>query len=197
MTLNTDVYVLDEVDPMEVFRFCQGLLAKFDDQHRPTSEQRFRQNANSINNEGMQGLPAWLCLDHGAGKPLRTAEEAAAHAEDCNLPGNPYYEADSEDCDGAGYSHRPACWLELDFDTAYGYSVNGMGCGDLHAVLVGELGEWLTGRGVRWLWQNEFTGEIHDDPKKLVELVSGGFEATAWFTTSVLPAILSGEIGGA
>lgn len=186
MTLSTDVYIVDEINPMEVFRFCQGLLAKYDAQHRPVEAQRFKAAGSSIDNEPSQDLPAWLMLEHGGERPLRTAEESAAHDEDCE-----------PDCDGTGYFHRPACWVKVDFDTAYGYRSAGMGCGDLHAVLVGELGQWLTGRGKRWLWCNEFTGEIHDGPARLVELVSGGADAQAWFLSSVLPAILSGAVGGA
>jgi hypothetical protein len=43
MTLSTDVYILDEVDPLEVFRFCQGLLTKYDEpRHMPPEQQKVR-----------------------------------------------------------------------------------------------------------------------------------------------------------
>jgi hypothetical protein len=57
------------------------------------------------------------------------------------------------------------------------------------ASLVAELGKWLDERGVRWLWKNEYTGEVHSGYEQLIELCSGGFEAAAWFQTTVLPAI--------
>jgi hypothetical protein len=187
MTLSTNVYVLDDVSPTDVFRFCQDLLAKYDDRPGGPHPQIFddregydqdgsRRLANNIG----QGLPAILDISYRVGAPLRAAD--AAHDENCH-----------EDCTGA--YHKRACWLDVDFDTAYGYRDKaGRGCGDLHALLVAELGQWLTERGVRWEWRNEFTGEVHSDPASLIELVSGGFEATAWFRTSVLPAIVA-ELG--
>jgi hypothetical protein len=76
--------------------------------------------------------------------PLRA--EAAGHDEDCG-----------DDC--TGDYHARACWMSVDFDTAYGYrDARGWGCGDLHAAMVSQLGAWLTSKGVRWEWRNEFTG---------------------------------------
>jgi hypothetical protein len=71
-----------------------------------------------------------------------------------------------------------------------------MGCGDLHARFVAAMAEWRNERGLRWKWKNEYTCEIHDDLESLIGLCSAGFEATAWFTTTVLPAIEAGLIGG-
>lgn len=210
MTLSTNVYVLDQIDAHEVFRFCQGLIAQYDDHRRAPGDQQWteRQDQNyadgtwavrpgnpwSIDNLPGQDLPAWLLLAHGGGSPLRTAEQAAEHDEDiCNIPSSYCYDDTEPLCDGS--SHRPACWLKVDFDTAYGYSANGMGCGDLHAALVAGLGQWLTSQGVRWLWQNEFTGEIHDDPRRLIDLCRGGFEAAQWYRTTALPMILAGIVG--
>lgn len=133
-----------------------------------------------IENELGQGLPAWLMIGYRPGAPLRSAEQVAACDEDCD-----------PDCDGS--YHDRACWLDVDFDTAYGYDHDGMGCGDLHAALVARLGRWLDARGVRWEWRNEFSGEVHggvDRYERLADLASGGFEATAWYQTAVLPAIL-------
>lgn len=199
MTLSTNVYVLDEIDPREVFRFCQGLLTKYDEDRRTPDQQvwsdeprktyRDRQliddpdGRRSIANQLGQGLPGILDITYRTGGPLRTEAQAAEHDEDC-----------SDDCSGRW--HDQPCWLDVDFDTAYGATFEGgMGCGDLHAALVAELGQWLTGKGIRWRWRNEFTGEVHDDPAKLIELVSGGFEAAAWFQTSALPAILASSVG--
>lgn len=207
MTLSTDVYVLDQVDPHEVFAECQRLLSLYDEHHRAPAQQTHedRQDCTwrggqrtteasspwTISNEPCQNLPAWLFVHYRPGAPLRTAEQSAEHDEEiCTLPGCGWWtEGESEACDGKW--HPPACWLSVDFDTAYGYKHNGMGCGDLHAVLVAELGKWLDARSVRWSWKNEYTGEVHDSAEKLIELVSGGFEASAWFQTTALPAILA------
>lgn len=204
MTLSTHVYVLDPADHREVFRFCQALVAKYDDHSRPPHQQRWSAEAREtyrdgtwairpdspwcVSNELGQGLPAWLLVTYRPDAPLRTPEQAAACDEDCD-----------EDCDRS-HSYRRACWLDVDFDTAYGYSVHDMGCGDLHALLVVvELGQWLDSLSVRWEWQNEFTGDVHggeDRYRRLIDLSSGGFEASAWFQSTVLPAIAASSEGG-
>jgi hypothetical protein len=201
VTLSTDVYVLDEVDPAEVFRFCQGLLTKYDNpRHMPPRLQRVRDeqdtsytgtpgefevrpgNPWSRDNEPQQGLPAWLMTSYRPDGPLRA--EVAGHDDDCD-----------EDC--TGNYHDRACWMSIDFDTAYGYrDGRGWGCGDLHAAMVSELGAWLTTKGVRWEWRNEFTGEVHTGPDGLTELGKAGAEAQDWFRTAVLPAIDASLSGG-
>lgn len=197
MTLSTNVYILDEIAVEELFRFAQRLLTTYDDRPVPQSpdQQVWRDEERSgiwnepgtrvIRNELGQGLPAILDIDYRPGGPLRTAEDAAKHDEDCE-----------PDCDGK--YHSRACWADLDLDTAYGYrDSRGWGCGDLHARLVAEIGKWLDERNVRWEWKNEFTGDVHggdDRYERLIELVSGGFEASAWFRSSVLPAIAAGAL---
>ena len=79
--------------------------------------------------------------------------------------------------------------VEVSLDTAYGYDADGEGCGDLHARLVAQLGHWLDGKGIRWSWQNEFTGEIHEGYEGLADLGSGGAEASTWFREIVAPAL--------
>lgn len=198
MTLDTRVYVLDAIDPHETFAKCRALIGATD-RHVYTDEQTktwrkgesFVEPGNhwSIWNTPGQGLPALLDINYRPGCPLRTQEQADAHDEDCNIPKNSGYVPEWGPCDGS-HMYRRACWLEVSFDTAYGYrDENGYGCGDLHARLVAELGRWLDERGVRWEWQNEFTGEVHTGYDRLVDLASSGFEASAWFRTSVLPAI--------
>ena len=207
MTLSTDVYILDEVDPEQVFRFCQEMLTKYDDpRYLSPAAQKVRNEQDgdweplvrydgvtlvwapragaawSRDNEPAQNLPAWLMTAYRPDGPLRA--EARGHDEGCE-----------DDCDG-NY-HDRACWMSVDFDTAYGYrDKRGWGCGDLHAALVAELGAWLTSRGVRWEWRNEFTGEVHVGPEGLVELGPGGAEAQDWYVNTALPAILSHAVEG-
>lgn len=182
MTLDTRIYVLDEIDPHEVFHFCRSLIGA-------TGQHTYTDKQGTISNNPGQGLPAWLMLYYQPGAPLHTPEQAAEHDPSiCNLPGRDWYDPEDGPCDGT--YHSRACWLDVSFDTAYGYSDDrGYGCGDLHAEYVSRLGQWLDERGVRWEWMNEFTGEIHQGYARLVELASGGFEASAWFRTSVLPVI--------
>ena len=186
MTLDTRVFVLDATDPQETFRHCRELLGA-------TDRHTFTDGDGYLGNDPGQGLPAWLMLHYRSGAPLRTPEQAAEHdAGICNLPGTDWYDAESGPCDGV-HGWQRACWLEISFDTAYGYrDERGFGCGDLHADIVSRLGQWLDERGVRWEWKNEFTGDVHggsDRYARLVDLSTGGFEASAWFRTTVLPAI--------
>lgn len=196
MTLSTNIYVLDQVDPHEVFRFCQEMLGRHDEDRRGPDQQRWSDEQTSIYRDGNwavhpdspwsisndigQGLPAILDIDYRPGAPLRTPEQAAAHDEDC-------------DTDCSGTYHDRACWLDIDFDTAYGYrGPEGMGCADLHAAFIGELGRWLDGQGIAWEWRNEYTGEVHGGGERYTALagfMSDGFAGTAWFETAVKPAL--------
>lgn len=195
MTLDTRIYVTDHIDLRELFTKCQSLLTPYDDQHRGPELQRSKAYPKSLDNEPMQDLPAWLMVHHGGERPYRTAEQSAGH-DYCNHPSTDYFDSDEPTC--AKTEHDPPCWYEISYDTAYGYrDENGMGCGDLHARLVAELGAWLDAKGVRWMWKNEFTGEVHEGYESLIELASGGFEASAWFRTMVAPAIAARMAGGA
>ena len=172
MTLDTRIYVYDEIDRNAVFAKCQELLG---DLPHLTSH-----DPGTMANRPGHGLPAWLMLHYGVDGPLRP---------------------DVEYCDcGDDYACEPRCskdpaYLEIMFDTAYSYSdPQGRGCGDLHACYVAKLGRWLDEHGATWAWKNEFMGEIHGGHKRyarLVDLMKGGADATAWFENTVRPAIRS------
>jgi hypothetical protein len=168
MTLDTRIYVHSRVDYREVFVKCNQLIGA----HEGIA---FKDEPGMIWNKPGQGLCAFLDVTHGDGAPLREPGEHAKY------------------CDGeAGECFAPCgvpCWLEVSFDTSYGYSGPEGGCGNLHARLVAELGQWLDGKGVRWRWRNEFTSEIHWGYDRLTDLCDGGAEATAWFADIVQPAI--------
>ncbi len=168
MTLDTRVYIQGRIDYREVFVKCNQLIGA----HEGI---KFEDKPGNIWNVPGQGLCALLDIYHGDGEPLREPGEHAKYcdgeADDCFTPcGTP-------------------CWVEVSFDTAYGYRDGEEGCGDLHARLVAELGQWLDSKGIAWQWQNEFTSEIHSGYERLIDLCSGGFEASAWFRTTVAPAI--------
>lgn len=175
MTLDTRVFVHDRVDYREAWIKCNQLIGategtKFTDE--PVASDPA--GAWWIWNTPGQGLLALLDIRYRKDGPLRALPEA--HDEDCEP--------------GCTRDHRPACWLEASFDTPYGYrGPGGEGCGDLHARLVAELGQWLDGKGVTWSWRNEFTGDIHQGYDGLDELCEGGAKATAWYRTIVAPVI--------
>jgi hypothetical protein len=203
VTLDSRIYVHDEIQAADVFRTMQANLAKYDDrpdapaQTWTVDQDGYPKNGNNnpwtIANDCGQGLPAWLMVHYRPGAALRPdAEACSQHCDTDPEDPEPYH------------SHGPAHWLVVSIDTSYGYrDAAGRGCGDLHALLIAELGQWLDARGVAWSWENEFTSEIHggeDRYRRLVDLASSGFEASAWFRTTVLPAIsgviASGELPG-
>jgi hypothetical protein len=169
MTLDTRIYIHGPADYREVFVKCNQLIGA-------DEGVRFEDKPGNIWNKPGQGLCALLDVYYGQGgtalrKPGDHARYCDGEADECFSPcGVP-------------------CWLEVSFDTAYGYRGPEGGCGDLHARLVAELGRWLDGKGVRWSWQNEFTGEIHQGYEGLDGLASGGAEASSWFREIVAPAL--------
>ena len=190
MTLSTNVYVLDEIDPRRVFIRCQQILQKHDaPRHRPPEAQEcseresWRGGVRMYGNHIDQGLPALLDVHFRPGAAL--TPEDPGHGDDCD-----------EDC--SGDYHDRVCWLDVDFDTAYGYrAANGWRCGDLHAAMVGELGSWLDEQGIRWEWRNESTGEVwggDDRYARLGELGEAGAAASNWYSTVALPAILADRL---
>ncbi|MGN6126739.1 MAG: hypothetical protein ACTHON_09255 [Humibacter sp.] len=195
MTLDTRVYVLDPVSPQDVFAFCRALIGA-EDRHTYSDSERFADEGQRVlSNDPGQGLPAWLMIYYRPGAPRITAEQAAAHDDDCNMPGSEDYVSEWGPCDG-NHTYRRANWLTVSFDTAYGYSDDrGYGCGDLHAEYVARLGQWLDSLGVRWEWMNEFTGEVHAGCDRLSDLGRGGRDAADWLKTAVLPAITGREAG--
>lgn len=178
MTLNTEVYLHEDIDPHEVFSYCRGLLGA-DRKHVYDDEAGIHdKTARTVSNRPDQGLPAWLMLHYRHGGPLRANEDACT--EDCEPEDDYHY-------------HPVDCWIEVEFDTAYGYKdEQGRGCGDLHACYVAQFGQWLDERGIPWSWKNEFTGEVfagEDRYRALTELTGQAADATAWFMNTVAPAI--------
>lgn len=190
MTLDTRVFILDPLSPQDVFWFCRRELLGLKDEQGTWYDRQG--TTGRIGNDLGQGYPAILDVSYGLGVPLYTPEQAAEHENWCNLPGNEYYDAGDPDCDGS-HGTRQACWTMVGFDTGYGYHDDrGFSCGDLHAEYIGKLGQWLDGQGIRWTWRNEYSGEVHggdDRYARLVDLGINGFEASAWFRATVLPAI--------
>lgn len=180
MTLSTHVYLLTEADPRDVFGQCRTLLGATD--AHPWFDDRdgsdFRDPGEFVlRNKAGVGLPALLWLRYRDDGMLRSSHEE--HDEWCD-----------DDCDGR--HHDPAHWIDVDFDTAYSYhDEQGRTCGVLHASLVAQLGQWLDERGIRWAWQNEFTGDIHigDRYERLYDLFSDGDNAHVWFEDIIKPAI--------
>lgn len=181
MTLTTAVFVRDEIDRRDVFAEMNRLIGGTGGRWSE-SESTWSPGVWSIGNDVGQGFCALMWIEFKPDLPLRTEDESRAHDVDCD-----------DDCDGSGFAHYPPCWLELRLDTTYSYrGPQGEGCGALHAKLLAQIGRWLDARGVSWGWQNEFSGERHFGDaryERLVDLVSGGVQAAAWFESQVRPFI--------
>jgi len=181
MTLATHVYVLDPIPPSEVLDKCRELLgatARVPIQEREGYE---GDGSRILGHPIGQGLPALLSIQHRSGAPLRTVESIKAHGRWCE-----------PDCDGSDHDGHP-CFLDVDFDTSYGYQDDHGGCGELHARLVAQLGQWLDAQGIRWEWRNEYTGDVHGGDaryERLLDLCERSKQARDWFQNVVMPAVL-------
>jgi hypothetical protein len=185
MTLDTRIVATTVCDGRDAFYEMRRLLGAGDDvrvEDEPVNDESYYgKGVRCISHPPGSGLNAWLMVHYRPNlEPRRTPEESRQCDADCD-PG----------CDGTGWSHRTACWVEMSIDTAYGYHGPEGGCGALHARLVYELGQWFDERKIGWGWQNEFTGDWHYEDKyyALKELVDGGGKAMAWFTETVIPTI--------
>lgn len=177
MTLSTDIYILDPVDPMEVFNFVNKYLLKVTNpevDHKPdtkwdreTREWVDDPEIMDLSNRVGQGFDAWLLTKYRKGGPL--------------------YAEDVHDDD---YFVAPACYMKLDFDTAYGYRSEFGGCAQLHSRYIVALHDWLATKNVRIKWRNEFTGEIFDGLDGLDSFGNDGEAARDWFK-SILPGVLT------
>jgi hypothetical protein len=216
MTLSTNIYVLDQVDPEEVFVYCQNMLGRYDDpEHRGSDKQttetypeggwrlKFEVTPDDVvfpDRIGFRGSDLVWVVDPDAWWNRNNIPDQGLPAWLLmdfrrDRPLTYVWDADAcdEDCEEEDepcdrvHSHRRACWLKLDFDTSYSFNDSwGWGCADLHAALISELGLWLDARGVRWEWVNEFTGEVWGGEDRDALLAFGQNGANEWRRRAVV-----------
>lgn len=181
MTLCTSIAIGKPHNVREVFDFCRTLL---DTPDGTPFEQRvcgdWRPGQREIYNPPGIDLAAWLWIYYGADGPM------IVPADDPEDP---------DEVDHVKSTPTKNGWaaIEVTFDTAYGYrGPDGESCSDLHARLVTALGQWCDARGLPWKWQNEYTGEWHDQYDGLAEFGDAHRTTGAddWFRHTVMPAIL-------
>lgn len=171
MTLSTDIYIIDEVDPHKVFDFCNKVLLGTNTPITTEGPSKWDndQEVIHLNNEPGQGLDAWLMAKYRkGGLPLYTEDEYDSYEDE-------------------SWMVSPACYMKLDFDTAYGYQDEYGGCENLHGRYIVALYNWLLEQNVRMKWKNEFTGEIYDGMDGLESFLAAGDEANEWFRNTVQP----------
>lgn len=166
MTLSTYMLVLDPTDVEALYAEANRLVAG-------DREVRVSREPGQIYNACGQGLDAWLTIAYGVDGPLDV--ELDTDVEEGEEP----------------YQRWPQPHaIRVNWDTAYGYRDSwGRTCNDLHAQYILGVGRWLSARGVRWCWQNEYTGEWFDGPAGLETLSESGAKAQDWFLNAALPAI--------
>lgn len=181
MTLDTTIAIdIPSEDPeaaaWRLYHFARGLVDTPNDiKHAPLKPKEY--GCRSIRNPMGIGLNAWMRVNYD--------HNLHEHGPDC------------EDPDEAKWIHSDPCSIglathEVLFDTTYGYrGDNGETCSDLHARYIIALGRWCDQQGLKWWWQNEFTGEWHRGTEGLAEFGDAFRDtgAEAWFQTKVIPAI--------
>lgn len=172
MTLNTRVRIKNPVNVRALHDWANQELLK-------ARDPRFDVRETSIANAPGQGFDAWLITEHNNGRPF----EFVAWSED------PEDQEDVE-VDRERFASSPAGYVDLTFDTAYGYRDElGRGCSALHADYIVRIAAHAAELGVEIAWNNEFTGEWHDGVDGLDQFANNGREAQQWFFGTALPAI--------
>ena len=196
MTLSTDIYFTEPVDPQEVYNKVHEFLGI-----DPEQPERSVREDGSIINTPMQGLPAWILVSYRNGE-IVDPETWDEYLEDNKswLGDDPEeleeYRHDFEKSEGK----KPSWYVNVNLDTAYGYNENGIDCNELHARVILQLEAWLASRdqaGTLW-WKNEYRGSYAkaSDLKAFSEFLGHGAEAADWFQNIALPAIASGNPTG-
>lgn len=190
MTLSTDIYILDPIEPEAVLRRVREIMAELVADCPPVEEHQIEDRESYFRADYLadsdddtprilqtlpgQGLPAWVMVEYRPGRPLRTEDEAVRerrreHDRDhaggyctvCPEGDGGHAPDDTALADHFG-GHLRRCYLRIDMDTAYGYRDDaGRGCGDLHADIIRRLAPWLADRDVRFEWKHESSGVVY------------------------------------
>lgn len=177
MTLSTDIYIDGPIAHRAVYDKVNEILgivnpaAKEGPVDTSYSWNAHKEGYWDIDNVPGQGFKAWVmtCSRLDGERMIRPAEDD---------PDDPRPEFDE------GY-------VSVNLDTAYGYREGGLNCTTLHASVIVDLGQWLLSQGVTFRWRNEYTGEVNAGFNGIEDFIGSGDEASAWFESTVKPALLS------
>lgn len=178
MTLSTNILVMAPVDVTDLHSWINTNLL-----NAPSAV--FSTDPHGFRNQMGQGLDALLHVSHNNGEPwpLLEVPDTSGMSEE-----------DAEDATWEiEYDNRKAgAYADIDFDTAYGYSKDGMGCTELHALYIVRLArEYFEPRNLSFKWRNEYSGEWYEglDRDGMQKFLGSGDEAMNWFTNIAEPAI--------
>lgn len=141
MTLHSRLAVHGPVDALALFDFARGLLGvplEKQIQVKP-SPCHFDPGTVHVGNQIGQGFSAIVDMEYCVERPIR-------------------YPDDDE---GSKWYPPKDTFIELGWDTAYGYKDEFGGCSRLHARYIQQVGEYLDECRVDWSWYDEFYGDWH------------------------------------
>jgi len=133
-----------QADALEIWEYAKELIGARSDY---VQDREDHDTFVEISAAWGQGYPAWLGI---------------IFSTDGSILGDWYdrheYPRDPED-----ENDQPPSTVLINYDTAYGYSNEGAGCGDLHAYLMKATHDHFADRGWTFTWFNEFTCEWNTD----------------------------------
>lgn len=158
MTLDTRLRIFEKVDPEQLWPLASGLAKPIDwEGSEPVPEIKSDGEWVTTLNPCGVGYNAWVFMY------VNTGAEMSWHYPPTREDWQRWHQNGDEDdmtWDQYVAGYGPACWVELSWDTAYGYwDTLGRGCSDLHRDITEAVGKWLDDQGIDWMAQNEFTGE--------------------------------------
>lgn len=198
MTLSTDIYILGKIDGHHLHRWIHTNLFDLSPDHPVAFSEtvagqeyetpwhgKYIARENQLSNAPGQGFPAWLIMEW--------TDEAREYdngftEEELNDPDDEDVQWTLETRKALGSPY----YAHLNFDTAYGYKRNGVGCTELHASYIVRLyREYFEPRGIDIIWRDEYRGTYHKNlsAEGLLEFLGAGDEATDWFYNRVSPAV--------
>jgi hypothetical protein len=164
MTLLTQVYIIDQIDPEQAFNQARETIGATSQHYYSKIEQDtkyswVKSGDMRLSNLPGSGLNALLSVNYNQYGMVFSDQDQAKMIED------EHPEIDQI---------VPAHWVQVSFDTAYGYQGEkyGEGCNALHSKYVIEFGRWLDQQYLSWAWKDEFNGKVHSGPTRYLEAIN-------------------------
>lgn len=199
MTLSTNIYVLGKIDGHDLHSWIHTNLFRLSPDYpvdytettagqeyvSERSKKKYIARENQLSNSPGQGFPAWLIMEW--------TDDAREY--DNGFSEEELKDTDDEDVQWTLETRRAIgspYYARLNFDTAYGYNRNGMGCTELHASYIVLLyREYFEPRGIDIIWQDEYRGTYHKNLSEegMRNFLGAGDQAMDWFYNKVSPII--------